>query len=256
MSITKKRRITIIMSIVSISIIIVLALLLTRGGEKANPINRTDKISIDMDIGLTDSLEGMIEHADVIVIGKYEGLSSTFNLARNPQNPSEEASNEYAEGRLFEFRVSEILLGEIDEETILIAHPYSSSYAVKEVMSENGTVLVPATETNTFTFTYLEPLYVEPVVGATYMLFLGNKFDDYGFYMEAIVPGSIMLGDDGAVSIQSGAVIEDNPLFNQEVVASDSRIIEIDIGDISVPDSVRGMTFDEVKAEIFALTGK
>ena len=32
----------------------------------------------------------MINEADLVVIGEYEGLDSKWNMARNPSNPSEE----------------------------------------------------------------------------------------------------------------------------------------------------------------------
>ena len=40
----------------------------------------------------------MVKEADVVAIGNYDGFDSTWNMARNPQDISQEDQENYVEG--------------------------------------------------------------------------------------------------------------------------------------------------------------
>src|SRR5699024_9394145 len=47
----------------------------------------------------------MIEKADVIVIGQYEGLNSTVNLIREDEDETKESTEEYLGGKIYNFHI-------------------------------------------------------------------------------------------------------------------------------------------------------
>ncbi|UYX53654.1 hypothetical protein M3Y14_05785 [Bacillus thuringiensis] len=69
-------------------------------------------ILIAKDFPSTSRLEDMVKEADVVAIGNYDGLDSTWNMARNPQDISQEDQENYVEGHLYNFNVKEVLKGD------------------------------------------------------------------------------------------------------------------------------------------------
>ena len=125
------------------------------------------------DYAATESLSGMFDYADYIVIGEYTGFDSTWNMARDNDDVSKEASDLYVEGHLYNFSVDEVLKGDIPEESILINHEYSTKRKViesNEVIKE-GSVVKKATKTNAIEFTVLSERFIEPEISSKYILF-------------------------------------------------------------------------------------
>ncbi|TKI99165.1 cardiolipin synthase, partial [Bacillus cereus] len=101
-------------------IAIPLATVIGLGGYSAfnshfSPVAEEDKntetVILSKDFPATSDLNQMINEADLVVIGEYEGLDSKWNMARNPSNPSEEDKENYVEGHLYNFNISETIKG-------------------------------------------------------------------------------------------------------------------------------------------------
>ncbi len=246
MTITKKRLFVALAAILAIAIAAGAVWYFVQSDEK-----EVIKRGISMDIAMTDSLEGMIEPANFIVIGHYEELDSTVNLARNSNDISQEDSDIYIEGRIFRFKVDEVLKGELSRDTILVSHMYSmrGTVTVDNAVRENGITVKPATETQTYTYTALYPLYVEPELGATYVLFLSRETGQ-GYFIDATHPFIIKLDENGTASLQSGLLDKENSKLTQEIELGDSKTLLLEYGNMELIDNVSGMTLLKIKQEI------
>ena len=99
----------------------------------------------------------MVKEADVVAIGNYDGFDSTWNMARNPQDISQEDQENYVEGHLYNFNVKEVLKGDPLQGRMKINYRYAEQI---EIDDSNSKVVNE------------DPLYIKPEIGKKYMLFL------------------------------------------------------------------------------------
>lgn len=123
----------------------------------------------DVDYPMTYDIDKIINESDIIVSGQYQKYTSSWNMARNPENILEEAKDMYIEGRLYEFKVDNYLKGGSD-----------STISVNLSYSHNGTI---------------DETYIEPVVGEKVVLFL-KKDSNFNNYYGSIEPFQFSLGND------------------------------------------------------------
>ena len=91
--------------------------------------SNSETIVLNKTFKTTNHLSEMVEEADVIVLGEYDGLYSKWNMANSS---SHEIQNEDVEGHLFSFHVKEILKGDYVKNEILINHRYSENLVLEE----------------------------------------------------------------------------------------------------------------------------
>lgn len=222
--------------------------------DEDNPIQSpaVQTITRCLDYRIADSLSEMVNGAQVIVVGEYTGLDSTWNMSRNPQNPEEESSEIYVEGLLYNFSVHEVLKGELDSDTILVNHRHSETKNLIESNAEidsAGNIVKEATELNEIQFTLEDPLFIEPEENVVYILFLREN-QRRGHYYGAAEPFSIKVTDD-VVALQSN-LIEHTDDFLQTATLENGQTINIATKIGAIEDTISGQTFEEVKEAIFA----
>lgn len=206
-----------------------------------------EAIAIHSDYPVAVSLEEMTEQAELVVLGWYTNFDSKWNMARNPQNISEEDPDNYVEGWLYDFEINDVLKGTVESSSILVNHRYSQQVTNKgsnAVIDGEGRIVQAATEENPRTFTVHEPMFIEPELNCEYMLFL-LKDNHFGNYYAAVEPFSIKI-DNGIPALQSNLINNTEP-FREEVEAGDHHTIEIlcDPG-AGIEDFVAGHSLEEV----------
>lgn len=217
-----------------------------------NAIAEITAISMSYDYPVATNLSQMTDEADLIVIGKYVGLDSIWNMARDPDNVKNEDSENYVEGQLYSFVIDDVLKGDTVTDTILVNHRYSET--VKSIESnakinEEGIIVKAATKSNEITLKVLDPLFIEPDLNSTYILFL-LKDQDFGNYYGAIEPFVIKITDEIAV-LQSN-LIDKADNFVQPIDIDGSRTVEVIIDGVSIDDTISGKSFEDIKKAIIS----
>ena len=138
-------------------------------------VSEVTTITLSYDYPVANDLSQMMNEAELIVIGSYASLESTWNMARDMDDITKEDSQNYVEGRLYNFNIQEVIKGNVNTESILVNHRYFET--VKTVKNNakingEGLILKEATESSEFKFDVYDPLFIEPNSKSTYMLFL------------------------------------------------------------------------------------
>lgn len=248
---SKKKRIGLYLSAIVLVACIFMIIFFWQRSAAEPPIRPLTSVYFHYDYPVADSLEQMSAESDLIVTGRYTGLDSTWNMARDPADMRKEDPENYVEGRLYRFDVQEVWKGELEEDTILVNHKYLSVMKKEEsnaVVNEEGIILSEATQTREISMTVHNPLFIEPTQDDTYILFL-KQDPNFGNYYGAIEPFSIKVTD-GKTELQSN-LIDRTTYFTEEIPIGDNRTVHatIDAG-VSIEDTISNKTMDEIKSRI------
>ena len=164
-----------------------------------------------------DSIDAMIAAADCISLGYFDSLKETWNMRRDPQDPSQPAKDDYAEGEIYRFRnlmlvkweencddaLSDMLV--YDNDNILVNIPHTeriSNYISNAKWDETGKLISPATETDPFTFDAVRSYYMKPDLGELVMIFLA--YDEVSnLFHPAVEPYVIVLNSPTDLRLKS-----------------------------------------------------
>ncbi|PDZ88061.1 hypothetical protein, partial [Bacillus thuringiensis] len=214
--------------------------------EVSNVSSNSETIVLSKTFKTTNHLSEMVEDADVIVLGKYDGLHSKWNMAKNS---SYEIQDEDVEGHLFNFHVKEILKGDSVENKILINHRYSESIVLEEsneVIDDNGIILKGATKVVTKKVKNKDLLYIKPKSGDTYIVFLKEN-SKLGHFYPAIEPFMIQFDLRNISHLKSNLINWDKNKYKFETkVNKKTFYIENEI-DSPIQDKISGKTLKEIK---------
>lgn len=214
----------------------------------SNVDKEPQNIVLSKDFPSTSDLNDMINEADVIVIGHYTGLDSKWNMARNPNNPSEEDKENYVEGHLYNFNISDTIKGAIDSKQIKVNHRFAETIKLEvsdEVVSPEGIITKKATNVEIKEIVNKDPLYIEPKNGKKYMLFLKeNKV--IGNYFGAIEPFSIIIDKNNKAVLQTNIeTIDEDSLTTETVFAGETFIVKNEIHE-TITDTISGKSLEEL----------
>ncbi len=216
-------------------------------GGRENPISEIDTVRIQSDYATAASLESMVQQSEYIVVGRYTAYDSSYNMARSTENADEEDPERYVEGRLYHFQVEEVLKGELEPGDILVNLRYSETMTVTEsnaVKDETGLIIQPATQERTISFVVYDPLYLEPELEQTCILFL-DRIDRTGNFSRAMEPFWIV-EEDGAAELRSNLIGSSE--LTQTATLEDGRTITVDYACASLDDFISGSFEDVVQA--------
>ncbi|WP_368645444.1 hypothetical protein AB4027_11455 [Alkalibacterium putridalgicola] len=162
-------------------------------------------INIGLDYPTTSELKEMVETADLVAIGDYENFDRSWNMSRDLEDIYKEDEDRYVEGRIYNFKVDEIIKGHVDSELIEINMRYSEIIEFEEsnsVVSPEGIIEKEATEVTIHEIEVIDPLYIEPELNRKYLVFL-SKDDDFNNYYGSIEPFSIVFDENGTAELKS-----------------------------------------------------
>jgi len=203
------------------------------------------------DYPVAAELSEMIQASEVIVVGRYGELASTWNMARNPNNMKEEDPDNYTEGRLYRFTVKDVLKGELENLEILVNHRYAERHTFIESNAEvnqAGEITKQATKSEKVSFAVQDPLYIEPEIDDTYILFL-KRDSVFENYYGAIEPFSIQVLADHSVRLQSN-LINNAGGFEETIVAENGQRINVHLNGVFLEDKVSGCSFESIIEQI------
>lgn len=213
----------------------------------------TENINISYDYKTAQNFTDMVRESDFIVLGVYEGFDSTWNLARDPEDLSKESKEEYIEGKIYNFKVEEVLSGDIKAENIKISHMYEETIVVEETSGDEeitpeGILVKEPTSVKYHDVKNINPAFIEPNFGEKYIVFL-SKDEINELYMGAIEPYLINVDENGLVNVQSNLLVENFPTINTHNLGDLTVSIESD-ANIDFEDSVTGKSLDEIIKQI------
>ena len=215
--------------------------------EYSNQPVQNTFMNVNYSVLTARSLSDMIHFAEIIVIGRYIGFDSTWNMARSPHNVLEEDPNRRVEGRIYRFAIEEILRGNPSSTEILIAHSYSKT---RDIVTQRGVITHGETKNNEFTITTRDPLFIEPELNATYILFLGAS-RNFEHYLPAIYPYSIKFAQDNIAELQSTLVDKPVEGFREIIELDDGSHFTLSINRGSImPDNISNQSFADIRQQI------
>ena len=214
--------------------------------------NNTETVILSKDFPATSDLNQMINEADLVVIGEYEGLDSKWNMARNPSNPLEEDKENYVEGHLYNFNISETIKGVTENKQIKINHRFAETVKLEDsnaVVAPDGTVTKKATKVTTKEVQNKDPLYIEPKVNKKYMMFL-KKDQLFGNYYGAIEPFAITFDENNKADLQTNIeTINESKMSSKVQLAGKTIVLKNEIHE-TITDNISGKTLDELKEQV------
>ncbi|HHY1427553.1 TPA: hypothetical protein ACV1G0_002467 [Bacillus cereus] len=208
--------------------------------------SNSETIVLNKTFKTTNHLSEMVEEADVIVLGEYDGFYSKWNMANSS---SHEIQNEDVEGHLFSFHVKEILKGDYVKNEILINHRYSENLVLEEsneIIDKNGIILKGATKVFTKKVENKDPLYIKPKSEETYIVFLKEN-NKLGHFYPALEPFMIEFDLRNIAHLKSNLINWDKNKYKFETkVKNKTFYIENDI-DSTIKDNISGKKLRDIK---------
>lgn len=238
--------------ILFIGVISISAFLIINTYNKSNNdlSDQSQTILAAKDFSTADNLEDMISNSELVVVGNYKSLNKTWNMADNSEN-----EDEYVEGRLYNFSISEVLKGD-DIKNIKINHRYSENIPVDitsgdEEISPEGILIKEPTSSETVVIENKDPLFIEPDFDKKYIAFL--KKGDTGNYYPAIEPYLIEFDKNNTASLKSNLIDLDKSELSTVTEIKGREIVVQNEMDENISDNITGKTYDNIKKDIIKL---
>lgn len=159
------------------------------------------------------TLDEMWARSDHVVTGRFDELKETWNMARDPADPSKESETDRFLGQLYTFTVEETLKGDAGGE-ILVNIPYMQTIHGQfpsDMVDQSGMAEKEPAEFYPYRVERLWDYYIEPEMGQRYVLFLSYG-ESSGHYFPAIEPYRIRLAENGAMSVESTLLLPKDEL--------------------------------------------
>lgn len=207
-------------------------------------------ILVSKDFSLTSSLDDMVNNSDFIAVGNYESLDKIWNMSGVPEN-----EDEYVEGHLYNFSVSEVFKGD-NINRIKINHRHSENIPFEitsgdEEISPEGILIKEATTIENFVVENKDPLFIEPNFSKKYIVFL--KKGDTGNYYAAIEPYLIEFDDNEIAELKSNLInLNEQDLSTVTEIDGHEIVIQNDIHE-NIDDNISGKEYSDIKESIINL---
>ncbi len=208
--------------------------------------SNSETIVLNKTFKTTNHLSEMVEEADVIVLGEYDGLYSKWNMANSS---SHEIQSEDVEGHLFSFHVKETLKGDYVKNEILINHRYSESLVLEEsneIIDKNGIILKGATKVFTKKVENKDPLYIKPKSEKTYIVFLKEN-NKLGHFYPALEPFMIEFDLRNTAHLKSNLINWDKNKYKFETKVKDKIFYIENKIDSTIKDNISGKKLRDIK---------
>jgi hypothetical protein len=186
-----------------------------------------------------NTLTEMTHQADYIVVGTFEKFDSTWNAARMGDGPDAKPDpRHYAEGRLYNFHVNEVLKGSIPDRTIKVSIIYAKSEQDLHINGRPSRLMMK------------DPHFIAPVFGKKYILFLTKANNTPPIYGIPFHPYQIQFDEAGKAVVKKP---NSQPMIEKKQSGS-SQVVITHETDFKMNDTITGRNFKEIKAEILRAT--
>lgn len=196
-------------------------------------------LTISNDIFIVEDINNMVLNSDIVVEGYFNQKVDTINMLRDPADVTKESSIGYEEGYIYDFKISEVLAGDIDKKNINVGFRYSYLYEYLDKDGGKVDIQIP------------NSLFIEPKQKQKYILFLYEN-PELDTYFVPFEPYRIEVSEDNLVSIDSALMDKDSETVVNNVklekTKEELRIIDDTHGEIT--DTITGKPLSEIKKEI------
>ncbi|MDN4592650.1 hypothetical protein [Polycladomyces subterraneus] len=186
-----------------------------------------------------NTLKEMTHLADYIVVGTFKSFDSIWNAARMGDGPDAKPDpHHYAEGRLYDFRVNEVLKGSIPDRTIKVSIIYAKEEQGLNINGQPTRLMMR------------DPHFVAPVFGKKYILFLTKANNAPPIYGIPFHPYQIQFDGAGKAVLKKP---NSRPIIEKKQSGSTQVVITHET-DFKINDTITGKDFKQIKAEILRAT--
>lgn len=267
----KRKLLTILLSIVIIGSI---AYLYENNIQNTDKIVASSKVNsiqnhspkknlvVSYDIMSTNNLSNMVEESEVIVLGTYKSFDSSWNMARNPHDLNKEATDDYIEGRLYNFTVDEVLAGDLKTKEIRINHRYSETIKYEEtsgdeIISPEGILIKEPSKVTIHELENKDPLFIEPEYNKQYIVFLKKSFNsEDNIYLRAIEPYLISIDANEVATLESNLINYNPKAYKIDKALNNSTLSISNEINGEITDRISGKKLQNLKKEINVLDSK
>lgn len=251
-----RKRISVIIAtaIILCGIIIAMYFSNVNNTEAVPAHNGPSAIVVANDMLTATNLSDMVDNSDLVVLGTYEEFDSTWNLARNPNDISKASDEEYIEGKVYNFNIEEVLMGDIEESKIKISHTYSNNITVEftsgdEEVSPEGILVKEPTTVEYFEVENLDPTFISPTFNEKHIVFLQDDIVD-NIYMGALEPYLIKFDNNNNAVLLSNLTNDNHEDLKNIVEVNGKNIAITNEVDLDFDDTITGKDLNEIKDEI------
>jgi hypothetical protein len=197
-------------------------------------------ITVSNDVLIYDSIDNMAQGADVVVVGNFHRMANTINMLRDPENILKESPYGYEEGRIYDFKIDEVIAGEVNKKKIQVGLRYSNELEFIDKKGSKQFVQV----TNS--------LYKKPDSEQKYILFL-YKNQELDTYFVPFEPYRLVINEDNTVSVDSVLIEDSHDAEEVQVVRLQATKEELHVKDEvhgEIDDKISGKQFEDIKKSI------
>ena len=220
-------------------------LLLAACGPAADP--EPIELFYRSDYHMESDLQGMYDKAAFVVIGQFGEFQSSWNMARDLNDSTQESTERRRDGHIYEFNVEQIIKNETDDlrQSIEINLPYS----------ETKTGILPPEQTggkkeSSYSLEIPEDFYMQPKQNTRYMLFLSYTGQAFDLYYPTAEPYRIRIGEGDILSLESNLLLSDaekeaRSLHQGKAEGGEEIFVRTDKLKHSFDDQISGLTLQE-----------
>ena len=204
------------------------------------------------DYPITSDPAQLYAQATAVVIGSYGPLEETWNMSRDPEDPSKESKTDYFAGRIYSFSVEQVIKGELEpgEIRINIPHERRIQGEMLHTIGPDGEVIQNTTP-DPYSFNYIWEFYMEPTPGETCLLFL-NADGERELYFPAVEPFTITIDAENRLTLRSNLLLPEEERRERLEIpfqTENGQPMIYQIAADEIEDRVSGMTLEELLAE-------
>lgn len=207
---------------------------------KTNKSNYEQVINNDYEVA--KNLEQLKEVSDIIVKGKYVEFIDTWNMSRDPIDIQKEDSEYYIEGKNYSFQIEEVLKGNPESDSIIVSIESATKNSIDLRENDND-------QPDIHYYMYNNPRFIEPDIGADYILFLdyNNSIENFDYYYRAIEPFAIKIENNETI-LQSN-LITDKIRKQKESAAINIDGVQVNVKEEMMPlaDFIGKISYEQLK---------
>ena len=196
-------------------------------------------VKVFNDYMIADNLEVANENAEYVIKGQFTSYDRNWNMHRDDSDLLQEHPYEKITGKIYSFKVTDILKGDADETSISVNLKYSTRLFFNDSGLLHGQEILDSE--NVEYIDYKESVYVEPELNKDYILYL-NYDKNFSLYYAAFQPYIIKV-DQNQLSVQSNLINSDTVAL--KTYQTKSRKIEIQEDFEKVDDFVKNISLEE-----------
>lgn len=203
--------------------------------------NQPIKINYFKEFIVVDDIQEAKENSKIIVKGNFESFDKEWNMCRDDNDLSKENSNSQILGKIYNFKINELINGDLDVKNIKI----NIEYSTRVFYNDNG-ILHEEEIVNSDHVNYIDvdsPKYIEPDFDKEYILYL-NYDEFFDLYSSAFQPYMIEVNNN-KLNLMIKNLTQDTIVFEKK--DNHGRKVIVEQQHQVVDDFIKGMDINEFR---------